>query len=348
MPVRLSIGDAVLVQIDKDQQLVGSIKYIGPLVDNMMIEYVGIELVEPISNGHDGTINGFTYFAAAEGYGYHCKPTNIIKKLLPSELVCELREQFQYIQKLKSMLNTNKSTLNIPQRQSVYSNITVMTDSKIQSIPPTPWPTNDGIRTRSSTMTTNRLSVISSSHSDIQSRQSIIKIPRNNSIKNRSSIMSANSSSISNIDFSVDTDDTDHEFSSSYSYSDVQLNAVVTNQSKTKIKKRNKSKTINNDESKQKFGNKQIKPLSRLCTNVSTNRYPKMPVKLKQSHSKLFGGNIDVLYIPKSINANVSYSSYPKLNGYVIYTNDNQYNLQNFSSCSSTSPSPKFNSLSPK
>lgn len=60
MSVRLNIGDAVLVNTRKDEKGIGVIKYIGGIHGGDMIsEYVGLELVEPTQNGHNGTIDGF-------------------------------------------------------------------------------------------------------------------------------------------------------------------------------------------------------------------------------------------------------------------------------------------------
>ena len=60
MSVRLYLGDAVLVHTRKDRECIGVIKYIGGMHgQDMLSEYIGIELVEPIENGHNGTIDGY-------------------------------------------------------------------------------------------------------------------------------------------------------------------------------------------------------------------------------------------------------------------------------------------------
>ena len=93
MSVRLSVGDAVLVKLGDDSQGIGCIKYIGGIHGcDMTTEYVGIELVEAINRGHNGTIDGYTYFSSPKGYGFHTKITNVVRKVLPSELVTQIRE----------------------------------------------------------------------------------------------------------------------------------------------------------------------------------------------------------------------------------------------------------------
>lgn len=60
MAVRLCIGDAILLHIDHDRKAIGIIKYIGGVHNgDMMSEYLGVELMDPISNGHNGSIGGY-------------------------------------------------------------------------------------------------------------------------------------------------------------------------------------------------------------------------------------------------------------------------------------------------
>merc|ERR1712154_245398 len=83
----------------------------------MGTEYVGIELAEPIENGHNGTIGGYQYFSAPKGYGFHTKLGSVCRKILPFELVTKLREllslftakcaeQDKYIKKLQHRLSS--------------------------------------------------------------------------------------------------------------------------------------------------------------------------------------------------------------------------------------------------
>eukprot|EP01084_Bolivina_argentea_P119962 212671_1 len=102
MPVRLCIGDAVLVHMndsvsatqnvqEEDIQM-GLIKYIGFIEGFSMTEYVGLELVECISNGHNGIINGIQYFTSHNGHGIHTRITNVIRKLEASEVTTKMQE----------------------------------------------------------------------------------------------------------------------------------------------------------------------------------------------------------------------------------------------------------------
>ena len=103
MSQRLRIDDVVLVRMSKTNQAIGLIKYIGPMVD-MMSEYAGIELLESITDGHDGTVNSFTYFTAPNGHGYHTKITNIIQKLAVTDLFTHLKKTYALIKKLKKVM----------------------------------------------------------------------------------------------------------------------------------------------------------------------------------------------------------------------------------------------------
>eukprot|EP01084_Bolivina_argentea_P062934 115000_1 len=112
MSVRLNKGDAVLVKTNLTDEAIGLIRYVGPMVDHdMMSEYVGVQLLQSITNGHNGTINGFTYFTAKKGHGFHTKMTNVIKKLSIADLFKEtsyihglLQTKLKYIQRLEALL----------------------------------------------------------------------------------------------------------------------------------------------------------------------------------------------------------------------------------------------------
>eukprot|EP01083_Nonionella_stella_P049653 132243_1 len=159
MSVSLSVGDVVYI---KPSQTIGLVKYIGPMVDtDVMSDYLGIELLESVPNGHNGTIDGFTYFTTHTGYGFHTKIANVLKKVFASELFEQmqllsnmLQKQSKRISKLElrlksaiakttavetprfSVTSSNHSCVSrqsIPSRQSVpYSAIS------ISSIRPTP------------------------------------------------------------------------------------------------------------------------------------------------------------------------------------------------------------------
>eukprot|EP01083_Nonionella_stella_P235994 829265_1 len=130
MSVRLNKGDAVLVQTSSTDEAIGLIKYVGPMVDHdMMSEYVGVQLLESITNGHNGTINGFTYFTSKKGHGFHTKMTNVIKKLTIADLFKEtsylsglLHTKLKYIQRLEALLKkkTKKSRLSLHIKEQIY------------------------------------------------------------------------------------------------------------------------------------------------------------------------------------------------------------------------------------
>ena len=125
----------VLVQTDRKRKGIALIKYIGLMMDKLT-QYVGLELVEAIPNGHNGTINGCLYFDAKKGHGFHCKVTSIIRKLNTSELIDQLPEALsllnvkeKYIQKLEScklgiamepsVTHTDLPSFNMPKRNSL-------------------------------------------------------------------------------------------------------------------------------------------------------------------------------------------------------------------------------------
>eukprot|EP01084_Bolivina_argentea_P021237 39443_1 len=96
MSVRLTQGDVVLVYTDKygGKQGIGLIKYIGNIrgEQHIMKQYVGIELIEPISGGHNGCIDGIQYFQCKDSYGIHVLITNVIKILESKAIMIKLQE----------------------------------------------------------------------------------------------------------------------------------------------------------------------------------------------------------------------------------------------------------------
>eukprot|EP01083_Nonionella_stella_P020425 56633_1 len=97
MPVRLSLGDVVLLYPSSygDKQSMGLIKYIGSIRSSscdITKQYVGIELTEPVENGHDGHIEGYQYFQCKKYYGIHAPITNVIKICKPSEIMFQLQD----------------------------------------------------------------------------------------------------------------------------------------------------------------------------------------------------------------------------------------------------------------
>eukprot|EP01083_Nonionella_stella_P031754 86926_1 len=135
MPVRLSIGDAVLVYLSDDHEKtneniqIGVIKYIGFIHGFGMNEFVGIDLVENTDSGHEGTINGVQYFQTAPGHAIHTRIANVIRKLSASEVSKKMQEiiklfkgrldeyaqalsqRDEYIEELKNMQRSLKRLL---------------------------------------------------------------------------------------------------------------------------------------------------------------------------------------------------------------------------------------------
>eukprot|EP01084_Bolivina_argentea_P211438 359683_1 len=120
MSVHLSVGDCVLVTTEIGCDIFGLIKYIGYIHNKMNIntECIGLELIEPIPNGHDGTINGYKYFTAPKGHGIHIQINQVIKKLS----VCEIMMKF------KNIINVFKTKL------SQYVNALTERDEYIEKL----------------------------------------------------------------------------------------------------------------------------------------------------------------------------------------------------------------------
>eukprot|EP01084_Bolivina_argentea_P021180 39332_1 len=131
---RLKVDDVVLFHQnnDKSLQTLGSVRYIGLIYGyDVMTQYVGIELLEPISNGHNGTINGYSYFNTEKGYGTHCTLRNVIKTLKTSELFLLCKNKLQNINSSsKSNTNNNNKTndMNTPQSTEFDQRDSILTD----------------------------------------------------------------------------------------------------------------------------------------------------------------------------------------------------------------------------
>eukprot|EP01083_Nonionella_stella_P178357 629761_1 len=101
MSTRLSLGDSILVNTDKfdddtnanGREVIGLIRYIGFIhgQKHRMTQYVGVELIQPISNGHNGTIDNYQYFTAPNGHGIHLPITDIARKLSTEDVTLKLR-----------------------------------------------------------------------------------------------------------------------------------------------------------------------------------------------------------------------------------------------------------------
>ena len=81
MATRLQVNDPVVVYLDLNCTIkgIGFVRYIGFIKKYGMKQHIGIELIEPIQEGHNGTIDGTQYFDVNQGYGILVPIRNIIK-----------------------------------------------------------------------------------------------------------------------------------------------------------------------------------------------------------------------------------------------------------------------------
>eukprot|EP00483_Globobulimina_turgida_P003800 UN03807 len=121
---RLLVGDAVRVYIDdicdgnrdNARKGLGFIRFIGFIQSTKFTQWIGVELIEPIVDGHEGMINNVQYFNARKGYGIHIPITDIIEILSVTTIMLELEEtlhilpdKMNYIQDLQSIINSKKT-----------------------------------------------------------------------------------------------------------------------------------------------------------------------------------------------------------------------------------------------
>eukprot|EP01083_Nonionella_stella_P301916 1038481_1 len=101
-------GDAVLVSVNEERtQRIGVIRFIGRL-NGESARCVGVNLLESIEDGHNGTIDGISYFKAPHGHGIFVSVPAIKKKLSPLEITTQMQ---QMIQLFKTRLNQYLSAL---------------------------------------------------------------------------------------------------------------------------------------------------------------------------------------------------------------------------------------------
>lgn len=98
MPVRLLVNDVVLVTTAEKIQAIGVILYIGYIYGHDMTEFVGIETLEPVPGGHNGTVDNYEYFHARPHHGLHVRLTNVVRKLPASDLLNKMREVINMFQ----------------------------------------------------------------------------------------------------------------------------------------------------------------------------------------------------------------------------------------------------------
>eukprot|EP01084_Bolivina_argentea_P134954 237891_1 len=90
----LHVGDAVVVLINDESrsQRIGVLEYIGYIDSHKRSKFVGINLVESVENGHNGTIDGMQHFKAIDGHGIYVRVQNIIKKLDCRQLTLKIQQ----------------------------------------------------------------------------------------------------------------------------------------------------------------------------------------------------------------------------------------------------------------
>eukprot|EP01083_Nonionella_stella_P219857 787098_1 len=115
---RLNINDVIIFKTNREY--IGVIKYIGLIYGlHEMTQYVGIELLESIGQlGHQGDINGYSYFSTKQGYGTHCRLTHVIRKLAAFEIFGlfqrKLIQKNKQIKELESIVDNNQSNCYSP------------------------------------------------------------------------------------------------------------------------------------------------------------------------------------------------------------------------------------------
>lgn len=92
--LQLNPGDSVVAYLDLNCTLkgMGFVRYIGFIPEYGMKQHVGIELIESIPHGNNGTVNNIQYFNVTKGYGLIIPITNVIKKLTASEVLLKLKD----------------------------------------------------------------------------------------------------------------------------------------------------------------------------------------------------------------------------------------------------------------
>ncbi len=69
-----------------------------------MKQYVDIELIEPISGGHNGCIDGIQYFQCKDSYSIHILIPNVIKILESYEIMIKLQEVIEMLNQLSQYI----------------------------------------------------------------------------------------------------------------------------------------------------------------------------------------------------------------------------------------------------
>ena len=123
------IGDVVLLQ-----KTIACVMYLGPVHwnDNMNELYVGLELPEPIPNGHNGTYDNTIYFQCKPKHGIILPITTIIKVITPQELLTKLTTFKSKLTQLNDENDKIKQEINnLPQMDEQKEDFSLSLSSEI-------------------------------------------------------------------------------------------------------------------------------------------------------------------------------------------------------------------------
>lgn len=107
------VGDIVLLK-----KTLGVVCYIGPVEWNTKDKtaiYIGLELIEAITNGHNGSYLDNQYYDCKPGHGIIVNPKQIIRKIDHREIVQRLSVYRNKIQHEKQRKKQNSNILQIMQ-----------------------------------------------------------------------------------------------------------------------------------------------------------------------------------------------------------------------------------------
>eukprot|EP01084_Bolivina_argentea_P127242 225067_1 len=104
--IDVQVGQVVLV---KGEKIIGVVSYLGSVAwDIKSREYVGLTLSDPVTNGHNGTERGKTYFECDEKHGLILPSHHISRKITPPELLQKVttlnnafRECYEHSQQIR-------------------------------------------------------------------------------------------------------------------------------------------------------------------------------------------------------------------------------------------------------
>eukprot|EP01084_Bolivina_argentea_P205485 351028_1 len=122
--VDVKLGDCVLLS-----KTLAIVLYLGPVDwdDNPSTKYIGVELISPIPNGHNGCYNNKQYFKCKPNHGIILPISSVVRKIKPRELVLRLNQFKQSIKKAQhKQYNLTKTLQNL---QSTNNNDKTVTNT---------------------------------------------------------------------------------------------------------------------------------------------------------------------------------------------------------------------------